>query len=287
MNDEKGWDDLADLENAEFASRDNLLLVDGNNVAYRYIKRANYNSFGEDYIRTIESLGKSYGAARIIVCFDFGKSYYRINLHPEYKGTRKKPETDEEKKYYDEFFNCLNKTIETLPIEYYKFRGVEADDLITFFTENTSDKFSHTWIISSDKDLYQLLRDDINIFNLFSRREITIDSLLEDSGCTPEEFLLCRYIWGDSGDNIKGIEGIGEKRSQGLARKYETLDETIKSLPIKGSRAKYITNLNAGKEILLYNEKLINLKKYNEIAIRAGKEGNDYWNSLQEVIGWP
>lgn len=290
MNDLKTWEqvsDLDDLENVDVAPRENLLILDGNNVAYRYIKRANYNDFGDDYIRTVQSLGKSYGAVRIIICFDFGKSYYRINLHEEYKGTRKKPETEKEQKHYDEFFGCLNRLIDYLPdvpIEFYKYRGVEADDLIAFFTENVSQKYKHTWIVSSDKDLYQLIREDVSIFNLFSRKEISIDTLLENTGCTPEEYLLCRYIWGDSGDNILGVEGIGEKRSQVLARTHGSLDKLIKALPIKGSRAKYITNLNSSKDILLRNEILINLKSYNEKAIKAGKDGKNYWSSLQKIV---
>jgi len=86
--------------------------------------------------------------------------------------------------------------------------------------------------------------------------------------------MLSRIIEGDKSDNILGIEGIGPKRAQALAREYKTLDTLLKALPIKG-RSKYIQNLNAGHDQLVRNEKLINLKKYCVDAITAGKNGEE------------
>lgn len=273
----QSWDDLADLDNYE--KQNNLLLIDGNNMAYRWMNRRNYNSFGTDYVDTVKSLGKSYKAARIIVAFDFGKSYYRLEELPTYKANRTKPSDPEKARQYDEFFECLNETIDNLPIEYYKFRGVEADDIIAFFVEETKEYYDHIWVISSDKDLYQLVSDNVSIFNLYGRKEITEDYLLETHGVTPDEYLLAKIIQGDKGDNIDGIEGIGEKRGLALARDYQTLDNLIKALPINKT-SKYIKNLNSGISILTLNEKLIGLKKYYEKAIKAGKFGDEFWNTL-------
>jgi len=282
MTDLQSWNDLAELD--EYVPENNLLLIDGNNLAYRFLNRQNHDNYGEEYIRTVKSLGKSYKAKRIIVCFDFGKSYYRIELHDKYKGTRKKPTEPEEIEKFERFFGCLNDLIDNdFPLEYYKMRGVEADDLITFFTMKEQKKYEHIWIVSSDKDLYQLLDEDISIFNLYSRREITIDTLLEDRGITPDEFLLAKIIAGDSSDNIIGIEGIGDKRSADLARTHINLTKLMLALPIKKS-SKYIKNLNAGKKQLALNEKLINLKKYNKEAVKAGKNGNEDWKILNDNI---
>lgn len=276
----KSWNDI--IEEDLSTPRNNLLLVDGNNLAYRFINRQNYKSFGDEYVRTVQSLAKSYFAKRTIVCFDFGKSYYRLNMYEKYKFNRQKPEEPEEAKKYDEFFECLNNTIEDFPDEHYKFRGVEADDLITFFTEKLKDKFTQVWIVSSDRDLYQLLDDNINIFNMYSRKEINSDTLLE-TGTTPNEYLLAKIIQGDPGDNIPGVEGIGPKRSEALAREFKTFPDLMLALPIRRS-SQYIKNLNNSKEKLILNEKLISLKKYNEIAIKAGKEGEVYWKKLNEAI---
>ena len=282
MSNTKSWNDLADLQQPDYSSYNNLLIVDANNLSYRWLQRPNYNSFGADFIRTIQSLSKSYEAGRTIVCFDFGKSYYRMDMHEEYKGTRKKPQDEEEAKKYEDFFAVLNSLPDELDEEVLKFRGVEADDILAFITQNVSDRYDHTWIISSDRDLYQLIDHNVSIFNIFGRKEVTKESLMEDYGTTPYEYMLSRIIEGDKSDNILGIEGIGPKRAQGLAKDHKEFNKLLESLPIKG-RSKYIQNLNAGRDILLRNEKLINLKKYCEDAILSGKEGEEYLATLKNL----
>lgn len=274
MQDTKSWNDLAELESNVAAERNNLLLLDSNNLSYRYIRRSNYNAYQDDFIRTARSLAKSYDAKRTIACFDYGKSYYRMQMFEEYKGNRKEQLTEEEQKRKDEFFAVLNMLPDIMSEEVVKLRGVEADDTITYLVERFKSAYNHVWIVSSDKDLIQLVDDNVSIFNIFSRKEITKQSLQETLDVTPSEFMLSRIIEGDSGDNIVGIEGIGPKRAQALAREYKTLDALLAALPLKG-RSKYIMNLNAGADILIRNEKLINLKRYNEQAVLAGKEGDD------------
>lgn len=267
------WDDLSDLVQAKEQDQiaDNLLLIDGVNLAFRYLQRKNYDDFSDDYIRTVTSLGKSYSAKRIICCFDSGASAYRKAIFPEYKDNRKVERTQEEQDRFTAFFNSLNDTIDALPCEHFKFKGIEADDVIAYFTKNLSQKYTHTWVVSSDRDLYQLLRDDVSIFNIYSKKEITVDSLLEDKGMTPREYAFSRMIEGDTGDNIRGIDGIGPKRAAELVKEFKTLDNLLSSLPIKG-KAKYIQNLNAGADILVRNEKLINLNSYiNEVMASVEK----------------
>lgn len=278
----KSWSDLEDVKQVDYSDYNNLLVVDGNNVSYRYIQRANYDSYEDDFKRTIASLAKSYKAKRTIVCFDFGKSYYRKSLLEDYKGTRKQAETEEEIEHAEKFFAVLNKLPDELEDEVLKFRGIEADDTIAYITQNVSHRYDHTWIVSSDKDIIQLVDDNISIFNIFSRKEITKQYLQEELQLTPSEFMLSRIIEGDKGDNIIGIEGIGPKRAQALAREYKTLDKLLAAIPIK-SKSQYIANLNAGRERLIRNETLINLKDYYQTAIAAGKEGDDPMEILSEL----
>lgn len=282
MSNTKSWNDLADLQQPDYSSYNNLLIIDANNLSYRWLQRPNYGSFGADFIRTIQSLSKSYEAARTIVCFDFGKSYYRMDMHDEYKGTRKKPQDEEEVKKYEDFFAVLNALPDEIDEEVLKFRGVEADDILAYITQNVSSRYEHTWIVSSDRDLYQLIDDNVSVFNIFGRKEVTVESLMDDYGTTPYEYMLSRIIEGDKSDNILGIEGIGPKRAQGLAKDHKEFNKLLDSLPLKG-RSKYIQNLNAGRDTLLRNEKLINLKKYCEEAILSGKEGEKYLAKLKSL----
>jgi len=277
----KSWNDLADLVAPSYKGYENLLLIDGNNLAYRWLQRINYNDFASDYKRTVQSLTKSYEAIRTIVCFDFGKSYYRVDMYDEYKQNRKKPKEEEEAKKYEDFFAVLNNLPEELE-ETLKFRGIEADDILAFLVDKLSINYEHTWVISSDRDLYQLIDNNVSIYNIFGRKEITKDILEETFDVTPDEYLLSRIIEGDKSDNIHGVEGIGPKRAQGLAKEYKTFEALIKALPIKG-RAKYIHNLNMSKDILYRNEKLINLKKYNLEALTSGKYGDEPLNALSAL----
>jgi 5'-3' exonuclease len=264
------WDDLAELTQAKQVQKtaNNLLLIDGVNLAFRYLQRKNYNNFTDDYIRTITSLGKSYGAKRIICCLDSGASIYRKNMYPEYKSNRKVERTEEEQERFTEFFNCLTDTIDALPFEHFKFKGIEADDLIAYFTKNLSPKYNHTWVISSDRDLFQLVREDVSVFNMYSRKEIDIEYIDNEYGLSPREYSYARMIEGDSGDGITGVEGIGPKRSIALIKEYKTIENLISSLPIAG-KSKYIQNLNKSENVLTRNEKLINLIDYINEAINC------------------
>jgi DNA polymerase-1 len=165
-----------------------------------------------------------------------------MEMLEEYKGTRKKPQEEEEIKRYDDFFAVLNALPDELDEEVLKFRGVEADDLLAWITQNISEKYDHTWIVSSDRDLIQLVDDKVSIFNMFGRKEVTKQSLFEDTELTPEQYMMSRIIEGDKSDNIIGIEGIGPKRAQALAKEYVTLDNLVKALPLKG-KAKYIAKV--------------------------------------------
>ncbi len=273
MNNSKSWNDLEALQTPDYESYNNLLLIDGNNLSYRWLQRPNHGSFANDFIRTVQSLSKSYEASKTIVCFDFGKSYFRMDMSDEYKANRKKPKEEEEVKRYEAFFEVLNNLPDMLDEEVLKFRGVEADDtiahLVMKYEEQTN--YNHIWIVSSDRDLYQLVSEKTSIFNIFGRREVTYTTMQEEMEITPDLYLLSRIIEGDKSDNIIGVEGIGPKRAQGLAKEYKTFDALIQALPVKG-RAKYIQNLNASKDLLIKNEKMISLKAYNEQALDAAKE---------------
>jgi len=284
MNDTKSWNDLDALQAPDYSNYKNLLLIDGNNLSYRWLQRPNHGSFAQDFIRTIQSLSKSYEASKTIVCFDFGKSYFRMDMSEEYKANRKKPKEEEEVKRYEAFFEVLNNLPDMLDEEVLKFRGVEADDTIAHLVMKyeDSEKYDKIWIVSSDRDLHQLLSEKTSIFNIFGRREVTIESMYEDLEITPELYLLSRIIEGDKSDNIIGVEGIGPKRAQALAKEHKTFESLLKALPIKG-RAKYIQNLNASKDLLIKNEKMISLKAYNTAALDASKDPELVYDKLESM----
>jgi DNA polymerase-1 len=179
--------------------------------------------------------------------------------------------------------NALQSSLTALPFEHFKFKGIEADDLIAYFSKNLNSKYSHTWIVSSDRDLYQLIKEDVSIFNMYSRKEIDLQYLLDNFELTPREYAMARIIEGDSGDNISGVEGIGPKRSIALVKEYKTLDNLINSLPIVG-KAKYIQNLNKSVDTLTRNEKLINLLDYIEDVLRSVEKQDLIIDMLDKAV---
>jgi 5'-3' exonuclease len=150
----------------------NLLIVDGLNVAFRW-KHQNILDFKYDYIRTIESLAKSYNAGTIIVCADGGSSY-RKEIYPEYKANRKEryaEQTEQEAKEFEmfmaEFADTLTLIKEKYPV--FHFRGVEADDIAAYITKNFD--FDDCWLISSDKDWDLLINDKVSRFSTVTRKK--------------------------------------------------------------------------------------------------------------------
>ena len=144
----------------------NLLIVDGLNVAFRW-KHQNILDFKYDYIRTIESLAKSYKAGTIIVCADGGSSY-RKEIFPEYKANRKErfaDQTEQEAKEFEmfmaEFQDTLTLIKEKHPV--FHFRGVEADDIAAYITQSID--YDECWLISSDKD-WDLLISDLSLIHI-------------------------------------------------------------------------------------------------------------------------
>ena len=72
----KSWNDLADLQEPDYSTYNNLLIIDANNLSYRWLQRPNYASFGADFIRTVQSLSKSYEASRTPHCQSIDKVYH-------------------------------------------------------------------------------------------------------------------------------------------------------------------------------------------------------------------
>ncbi len=107
----------------------------------------------------------------------------------------------------------------------FRLKGYEADDLIAYIVNNFSKKLSiPTCIVSSDKDLKQLLSDQVFIYDALKNKIITARGFEEEYGIKPDEYLYVLALMGDVSDNIPGIKGIGEKTALSLIKTYNNLD---------------------------------------------------------------
>ena len=251
----------------------NLLIVDGLNVAFRW-KHQNILDFKYDYIRTIESLAKSYNAGTIIVCAD-GGSTYRKDIYPEYKAKRKErfaDQTEQEAKEFEMFMAEFQDTLTLIKQKYpvFHFRGVEADDIAAYITLNFD--FDDCWLISSDKDWDLLINDKVSRFSTVTRKETTVFNWDEHYDFEIEDYITFKCLTGDKGDNVPGVPGVGPKRAVQLMEQYGTVFDIYDACPLEG-RYKYIQAVNENAEQLLQNVELMDLVTYSEEAI--GKENTE------------
>jgi 5'-3' exonuclease len=260
----------------------NLLIVDGLNVAFRW-KHQNILDFKYDYIRTIESLAKSYKAGTIIVCADGGSSY-RKEIYPEYKANRKEryaEQTEQEAKEFEMFMAEFQDTLTLIKQKYpvFHFRGVEADDIAAYITLNFD--FDDCWLVSSDKDWDLLINDKVSRFSTVTRKETTVHNWDEHYDFEIEDYITFKCLTGDKGDNVPGVPGVGPKRAVQLMEQYGSVFDIYDACPIDG-KYKYIQALNENAEQLLQNVELMDLVTYSEEAI--GKENTEVIHKTLEGI---
>jgi len=254
-------------------SNNTLLVVDALNLAFRY-KHSGATDFATDYIRTVDSLKKSYKASHVIVACDQGSSAYRKALSPEYKQNRKdkqEQQTDAERAAFELFFEDFLATIATIetttsyPV--LKFQGVEADDIAAYIVSQKS-KLStdDIWLISSDRDWDLLVQPGVSRFSYVTRKEVTIDNWNDHYDFNPEDYISIKCLTGDSGDNVAGVPGIGPKRAVSLVAEYGSTYDIVANIPLPG-KYKYIQELNQCRDLLLLNYQLMDLVTHCREAI--------------------
>ena len=250
-----------------------VMIVDALNLAFRY-KHSKKPNFGEDYLRTVQSLAQSYKASRILITADWGSSSYRTKILPEYKGNRKEKydkQTEQEAEEFRIFMEDYENTLKLLEIHYpvFRYKNVEADDIAAQLVAELKDS-SNIWLISSDRDWDLLIDDNVSRFSYVTRKEVTKATWSDHYDVSIDDYISYKCLTGDAGDNVPGPKGVGPKRAIGLMEQYGNVFDIAQSLPIQ-SKYKYIESLNEfGAENLLRNFELMDLVEYCAEAI--GKE---------------
>jgi DNA polymerase-1 len=264
-------------------TENNLMIVDALNLAFRY-KHSGARDFAEDYLRTIESLKKSYKASWVIIAADQGSSSYRKAIYPLYKQNRKdkyEQQTEQEQLEFELFFEDFTTTLELLAEHYpvLRFPGVEADDIAAYIVgKKRRLPVNEIWLMSSDKDWDLLIKPGVGRFSYVTRKETTWENWNDHYAFEPEQYISVKCLMGDSGDNVPGVPGIGPKRAKQLVEEYGTTWDIINSIPLAG-KYKYIQAINEYKEQLQVNYQLMDLVTYCNDAI-----GQDNCNSIDEVL---
>lgn len=273
--------DFSDILEPETSNT--TLIVDALNLAFRY-KHQGRNDFRYDYLKTVQSLAKSYNCSKVIITGDWGSSSYRKGVNPEYKQNRKDKfadQTDEERMAFEEFFEEFSETLEVLAEDYpvLRYQGVEADDIAAHLVKE-KDKYGleKIWMISSDRDWDLLIQEGVGRFSYVTRKEVTLENWHDHYDVTPEQFISLKCLTGDKGDNVPGIPGIGPKRALTLIEEYGSALDLYDAIPVAG-KYKYIEALNENAEQLLQNYELMDLISFCDDAI-----GSENIKDIQEKL---
>jgi len=258
------------------AEPNSLMIVDSLNLAFRY-KHSKSVDFCDDYMRTVDSLRRSYKCDKLIIAGDMGSSSYRKALYPEYKQNRKdkyENQTESEKAEFEAFFAEVQHILElyatnaSYPV--IRFPGVEADDIAAYIVSKRKyHKLTQIWLMSSDRDWNLLVDEGVSQFSYVTRKEFTTDNWSEHYEFSRDSYISIKCLMGDSGDNVPGVPGIGPKKAAALVAEYGSAYDIIASLPI-ASKYKHIANLNAfGSEKLMLNYQLMDLVTFCDSAVGA------------------
>ena len=232
-----------------------MLLIDGHALAFRaYYAFAASNLtnsltgnpsgavFG--FWRMFFKLIQDEAVSHIAFCFDPGTKLKRNDLYPDYKANRK-PMPEDLRPQLNQIFDMVKE----LGFPVYKLDGEEADDIIGTICKKFAQDFEQVLILSSDKDLYQVLEP--NILMLRGKRGVSefekIDPIWveKEIGVTKDQIPDYMGIVGDTSDNIPGVKGIGEKGAAKLIQEFQTLDnlyKRISDVTPSGIKEKLISN---------------------------------------------
>ena len=228
-----------------------IILVDGNNLMFRSYYATAYNGnfmnnskgfptnalFG--FTNMMNKIIKEENPEYIIVAFDMGKTF----RHEKYEGYKDgRVETPNELKIQ---FPLAKKLLTAMGIKYYETEGFEADDIIGTFSKYCDHNDYKGLIVSSDKDLLQLINEDVDIKLLKQKDYIryNVESFKADYGIEPINIIDLKALMGDSSDNIPGVKGVGEKTALKLLQQYQTLDGIYEHIDeIKGKLKEKLIN---------------------------------------------
>ena len=272
-----------------------LVLVDGSSYLYRAFHAFPplTNSAGEPtgamygVLNMLKSLISQVQPSHIAVVFDAKGKTFRDEMFEQYKSHRP-PMPDDLRKQ----IQPLHDIIRALGIPLLVIEGVEADDVIGTLAVAASKANQKVLISTGDKDMAQLVDDNIMLINTMNNTLLDREAVIEKYGIPPELIIDYLALMGDSADNIPGVAGVGEKTALGLlqgigsmAEIYANLDK-VAELPIRGAK-KLGDKLLAEKEMADLSYRLATIKTDVDLDITPeqltlGTSNND---QLTEYFG--
>lgn len=241
-----------------------LTLIDGNSLLFRAyygvhsrLTRGDGTPTGAVYgflnmILPILSTAKA--DDKFVCVFDASRVTFRQDIYPEYKANRTETPADLISQSYlvRECLTALGMPVLCIP-------GVEADDVIATIACQNCTVPRATRIITSDKDLMQLVSDCVFLYDGMKNTEVHEQQVLEKFGVRPNQVIDVQSLMGDSSDNVPGVPGIGPKKAAELINQFGDLDNLYAHLDdVKNERIRGL--LHDNREMAYVSRKLVTLK---------------------------
>jgi DNA polymerase-1 len=226
--------------------RNPLLTPDGVNVSALH-----------GFTRMLLSIMKDYSPRLLAVSLDSRTPTFRDEMYPEYKQTRDK--TPEDLKAQ---FPVIEDLLHRFRLPTIRHNGVEADDIIATLARRCSAEGRRCYIVSGDKDLYQLVDEHVRILKPSRSggfEELDADGVFVDKGVRPDQIIDYLALLGDTSDNVPGVRGIGQKTAEKLLAEFGTLDGIYENLDAISS-ANWKKKLEEGREQARLSRSLVILR---------------------------
>ena len=253
-----------------------LILVDGSGYIFRAyhalppMSRADGTpvnavyGFSNMLMKLMDDLLDKNETELIAVIFDAGRVTFRNDIYPEYKANR-----DETPEDLIPQFDLIRDATRAFNVAAVQMKGFEADDLIATYARMGKEQGLKVTVVSADKDLMQLVDDDIEMLDPMKQRIIGREQVIEKFGVLPEKVIDVQALAGDSSDNVPGVPGIGVKTAALLLGEYGDL-ETLLAHAEEIKQPKRRQNLIEFADLARVSKQLVTLK--NDVPIEETLE---------------
>ncbi|GAN81759.1 DNA polymerase I [Acidocella aminolytica] len=258
-----------------------LVLVDGSGFIFRAFHAipdmqrddgVHVNAvFG--FCNMLARLLKDHTGTHLAVIFDAGRKTFRDRIYGQYKAHRPPPPPELVPQ-----FALIREATKAFGVPAIELEDWEADDLIAAYAKAAREEGGEVVIVSSDKDLMQLLRDGVEMLDPMKNTPIGLEEVAKKFGVTPDKVIEVQALIGDSVDNVPGVPGIGPKGAAALIDEYGTLEKVLEAAPsMKPSKRR--ESLIDHAEAARLSKQLVTLRDDAPLPVPVNELGVKAWDA--------
>ena len=205
------------------------------------------------FMNFISGIGRDFKTDYLVFALDSKGKTFRSDIYEEYKSHR--PEApDDLKAQLPVAIEFIQKMGFVTSAEV----GYEADDIIASLAHDGAKKGLNVRVVSHDKDLYQLIGDNIFMFDPMKKKVVSREDCFSKYGVYPEQFTCYQSLLGDSADNVPGVKGVGAKTAMALIQQFDNLDNIYANIE-NIEKPRWQKLLNEGKDLAYISKQLVTL----------------------------